>query len=84
MGSWKLKDNLNPHECLQLTNSDDTEQYFTVIDFIDYETDYGYELEEHDFDHIYSMIKKGFVAGEVNDWDWHNEQLRNKNKDLKA
>ena len=69
MGWWSLKDNLNPHECLQLTNSTDTEKFFTIIDFIDYWADHDYKLGEVDFEHIYNQIREGYVAGQINDWD---------------
>lgn len=71
MGWWNLKDNLNPHECLQLRDSYDNDNFFTVIDFVEFETKSG-ELNETDLDHIYQQIKQGMVAGQVNDWDHDN------------
>ncbi len=68
MGYWELKDNLNPLECLQLTSEYDNDNFYTVLDFIKFETKSG-ELTEADQDHIYEMIKKGMQSGEINDWD---------------
>lgn len=68
MGWWNLKENLNPLECLQLTNSNNSKTDFTVLDFIEFKTKSG-ELTEVDREHIFDEIKKGMQSGEVNDWD---------------
>jgi hypothetical protein len=74
MGYWELKDNLNPLQCLQLTDSNESnptteypDNFWTVIDFIKFETKSG-ELTQTDLEHIYNLIKQGFTSGEVNDW----------------
>lgn len=70
MGYWKLKDNLDPLECLQLSDNPlaEPEDFFTVLDFITWETKTN-ELNDSDKEHIYKMIKDGMQSGEVNDWD---------------
>ena len=69
MGYWKLKDNLNPHECLQIqlgTSSD--EDNWCIEDFITWNTKSG-KLTDVDREHIFTLIRDGYVEGEVNDWD---------------
>jgi len=69
MGWWKLKDNLNPHDCLQiqLGNAEDEDQW-RVEDFITWDTKSG-KITDTDREHIYQAVRDGNVEGEVNDWD---------------
>ncbi len=69
MGWWKLKDNLNPHDCLQIQlGAAGDEDQWCLEDFVTWDTKSG-ELTEVDREHIYSQIRDGVIEGQVNDWD---------------
>ncbi len=60
-GWWNLKVNLNPLECLKITQED-------VLDFIEYTTK-DEQITEGDLEHIYQYIREGYTCGQINDWD---------------
>ena len=69
MGWWSLKENLDPHDCLQIQlGKPNDEDNWCIEDFIKWETKDG-QITECDREHIFESIRDGNVAGEVNDWD---------------
>lgn len=63
MGYWKLKpkEELDSWRCLEATEE-------TIEDFITWDTKDG-QLTEVDREHIWNLIREGYIEGQVNDWD---------------
>lgn len=70
MGWWKLKPemDIDPHRALSVNQEN-------ILDFVEFtKIEDGYEIQEHDKEHIYTQVREGTYAGEINDWDWKEEQ----------
>lgn len=77
MGWWNLKprEQLDPHQCIQLGQTDDLgEEYCPIEEIVEFDVEKGYEISEVDIEHVTSLLKEGYTSGQINDWDWLSEQ----------
>ena len=76
MGWWSLKprEDLDPYDCLAFGDKDDLgEDMIDLMDLITIDVEEGYELTESDVEYLTNEIKRGMVAGQINDWDWKSD-----------
>ena len=64
-GYWKLKENLDPHKCLQFGDKDDLGEWMVDLDeIVELGFDPAREPMESDYEHILEMTRKGYVEGQ--------------------
>ena len=64
-GFWKLKDNLDPHKCLQFGDKDDSgENMIDLDEIVELSFDPHREVKESDYEYILEMTRKGCVEGQ--------------------